>query len=100
MERVTGIGGIFFKAQDPARLADWYRDHLGMVIEDSHAVFEWREQNSFGQIGRTVWSLFPADTNYFGPVSKGFMINYRVANLDRMLDQLRQGGAVVEKVEG
>jgi predicted enzyme related to lactoylglutathione lyase len=50
-------------------------------------------------VGRTVWSLFPADTDYFGPTRPAFMVNYRVANLDRMLERLRQNGVKVEKVE-
>ena len=99
MERVTGIGGIFFKAQDPARLSAWYGEHLGIAAQNGHADFVWRETDNPEQTGRTVWSLFPADTDYFGRSSASFMINYRVANLDRMLEQLRRGGVVVEKVE-
>ena len=98
-ERVLGIGGIFFKAQDPAALASWYREKLGMCPEGEHTNFEWREKENPGQPGRTVWSLFKADTDYFGPGSKQFMLNYRVANLDRMLDQLHRGGIAVEKIE-
>jgi predicted enzyme related to lactoylglutathione lyase len=99
MEKVTGIGGVFFKAQDPARLAGWYREHLGIQTEDGHADFPWREKDHPEQVGRTVWSIFPADTDYFGSSRMPFMINYRVSNLDRMLDQLRSGGVIVEKVE-
>ena len=99
MEKVTGIGGIFFKVRDPARMAAWYRDHLGISSEDGHADFPWRDQDRPDEIGRTVWSLFPADTDYFGPTRPAFMINYRVANLERMLAQLRQSGITVEKVE-
>ena len=99
MEKVTGIGGVFFKAQDPARLAAWYREHLGIQTEDGHADFPWREKDHPEQVGRTVWSIFPADTDYFGSSRVPFMINYRVSNLGRMLDQLRNGSVVVEKVE-
>lgn len=99
MEHVTGIGGVFFKAQDPPRLAAWYRDHLGILAKEEHTDFKWREKDQPDQIGRTVWSLFPSDTDYFGPASNAFMINYRVDNLERMLEQLRQGGVKVEKVE-
>jgi predicted enzyme related to lactoylglutathione lyase len=95
MERVTGIGGIFFKVKDPEKMAAWYREHLGIESQDGHADFPWREKDG-ESTGRTVWSLFPADSDYFkSPV----MINYRVSNLDRMLEQLRRGGVVVEKVE-
>jgi catechol 2,3-dioxygenase-like lactoylglutathione lyase family enzyme len=96
-EKVTGIGGIFFKARDTARLAGWYRDHLGICVEDGHAEFAWREHQRPEEVGRTVWSLFPADTDYFGPTRPAFMINYRVANLEKMVDQLRRGGVTVEK---
>jgi catechol 2,3-dioxygenase-like lactoylglutathione lyase family enzyme len=99
MEQVTGIGGIFFKARDPARMAAWYREHLGIRTEDGHTDFVWREHDQPNRIGRTVWSLFPADTDYFGPASTPFMINYRVSNLERMLEQLRVAGISVDKVE-
>ena len=99
MEKVTGIGGIFFKARDPVRMAAWYRDHLGICSEGGHAEFPWHAPEQPDQAGRTVWALFPADTDYFGPSRAPFMINYRVANLDRMLEQLREAGVPVEKVE-
>ena len=99
MEKVTGIGGIFFRVRDPAKMSAWYREHLGIAIEDGHADFAWQQGDRPDQAARTVWSLFPADTDYFGPARPGFMINYRVASLDRMLEQLRRGGIAIEKVE-
>ena len=93
MERVTGIGGVFFKANDPARLAAWYRDQLGFVLEDLQdavVVFRWREP------GSTTWSAFPRDTEYLGSSQSGAMINYRVESLDRMLGQLRAAGVTVD----
>src|SRR5437899_12415417 len=98
-EKVTGIGGIFFRARDLAQMSAWYQDHLGICAEDGHADFMWREHERPGEIGRTVWSVFPADTDYFGPLRPAFMINYRVSNLERMLAQLRRKGVAVEKVE-
>ncbi len=95
-EIVTGIGGVFFKARDPDKLTAWYREHLGVPIEDGHAEFLWRDPRNPGQTGRTVWSIFPATTHSF---SSAMMLNYRVANLDRMLEQLREAGIAVEKVE-
>jgi predicted enzyme related to lactoylglutathione lyase len=96
MEKVTGIGGVFFKARDPEKMSLWYREHLGIAAEDGHADFAWREKERPDEIGRTVWSIFPANSDYFAsPV----MINYRVTNLDRMLDQLRGHGIAIEKVE-
>ncbi|MDQ6720544.1 MAG: VOC family protein [Candidatus Dormibacteraeota bacterium] len=93
MERVTGVGGVFIKARDPAALAAWYRDHLGFEVEagsDAVAVFRWAEP------GTTTWSAFPDDTRYFGRSTLPSMVNYRVANLNRMLEQLRGAGAVVD----
>jgi len=84
IEKVTGIGGIFFRVRDPAKMSAWYREHLGICAEDGHADFVWREHKQPDEIGRTVWSLFPADTDYFGPTRPAFMINYRVSNLERM----------------
>jgi predicted enzyme related to lactoylglutathione lyase len=99
MQKVTGIGGIFFEAADPDRLAGWYRDHLGIPVEGSHAEFRWRDKDRPEEAGRTVWSLFPEGTGYFGPSEVPFMINYRVADLDQMLDQLRSAGITIDKVE-
>ncbi len=98
-EKVTGIGGIFFRVRDPGRMSEWYREHLGICAENGCADFVWREHERPDELGRTVWSLFPADTDHFGPSRPAFMINYRVANLEKMLEQLRRNGIVVEKVE-
>lgn len=97
MERVQGIGGIFFKSRDPKALAAWYHDHLGVPIEGSgtYGAFESR-----GAGEHTVWSTFPSDTKYFEPSPAPFMVNYRVADLDAMLAQLRAAGVDVdEKIE-
>lgn len=99
MEQVTGIGGVFFKARDPERLAAWYQEHLGIQAKDGSADFVWREKDQPDQIGRTVWAIFPSDTIHFGESSSPLMINYRVSNLDRMIEQLRQDGVKIEKVE-
>ncbi|AHG92634.1 Glyoxalase-like domain protein (plasmid) [Gemmatirosa kalamazoonensis] len=102
--RVSGIGGVFFKARDPVALAAWYREHLGVEVGagQTHAVFEAGPdgRDASGAQVQTVWSAFPADTTYFGTGTAGWMINYRVANLDAMLEQLRAaGGWVSEKIE-
>ena len=99
MERVTGLGGIFFKARDAEALTAWYGAHLGVDAANGYADFAWRDLEKPGEIGRTVWSIFPASTDYFGQSNLPFMINYRVKNLDRMLDQLRRAGVPVEKEE-
>lgn len=97
MERVTGIGGIFFKAQDPKKLKDWYRIHLGIVPRDQGQVgFEWRDKDEPDQVGFTVWGPFRHDTKYFDPSTKPFMFNFRVADLDALLEQLRKEGVTVD----
>ena len=96
MERVRGIGGIFFKAKDPAGLGRWYRDHLGFPLEPwGGAQFRWRDHDSDGE-ALTVWSPFPETTTHFAPSTASFMLNLRVDDLDAMLAQLRAAGAVVE----
>ena len=98
VERVSGIGGIFLKARDPKKMAAWYREHLGIQSKGGYADFVWREKDS-ERIGHTTWALFPTNTSYFGSSSSPVMINYRVANLERMLAQLRGGGVAIEKVQ-
>ncbi len=96
MERVRGIGGVFFKAKDPAALARWYSDHLGVELEAwGGARFAWKELDPRGD-ACTVWNPFSADTTYFAPGTATFMINYRVDDLDAMLAQLRAAGVQVE----
>ena len=101
MQRVTGIGGIFFKARDAEKLQAWYREHLGIESKGNEgAIFEWREMHDRERTGVTVWSAFPQETKYFEPSESAFMINYRVENLDWLLAQLRaEGVAVDERVE-
>lgn len=95
--RVTGIGGVFFKADDPKALVEWYRQHLGIVIEGSVALFAWRGGKDGKVIGHTVWSIFPAKTEYFGKDGASFMVNYRVKDLKRVLADLRAEGVDVAK---
>src|SRR2546427_13165172 len=90
--RVTGIGDIFFKARDPEALARWYREHLGIAIEGMVALFAWRSGKDGKRVGHTVWSIFPADTSYFGKDEASFMINYRVKDLDAGGASLREAG--------
>lgn len=97
MRRVTGIGGVFFKSKDPKALGEWYRDHLGLKVEEWGGVaFRWSEDNPHGA-GTTIWSPFKADTNYFAPSSSSFMINFRVENLVELLAALRAEGCQVEE---
>jgi predicted enzyme related to lactoylglutathione lyase len=101
--RVTGLGGFFFKAQSPGKLAEWYRVHLGVELQPAgkgdnaprFTSFEWSERDKADKHGSTSFSIFPADTKYFGPGSSQFMVNFRVANLDRLLAQLKSEGVTV-----
>ena len=100
MEKVTGIGGVFFKSRDPAALQRWYREQLGIESEGGAATFRWGDGATVDRPGSTVWSAFPADTKYFGPGSQTLMVNYRVRDVGAMLAQLRAaGGPVDEKIE-
>ncbi len=121
MQRVAGIGGVFFKARDPEALRAWYREHLGLDIQDwGGTSFRWhtaRDRNDArdgpgggaettaaaasatdaASEGVTVWSIFPASSTYFDPSNAPFMINYRVTNLAAVLDALRAEGCVVDE---
>jgi len=99
LEQVTGIGGVFFKAKDPKTMTAWYRTNLGIQSKGGYTDFIWREKDRPEEMGHTAWRIFSTNTAYFGQSSSDLMINYRVANLDRMLEQLRRSGVKVEKVE-
>lgn len=99
MKRVTGIGGIFFKAADPKALSAWYRDHLGLDTSDwGGAIFPWGGEGSAK--GMTIWSPFAQDTDYMAPSTASFMINFRVDDLEALLTVLRTEGCnVLERTE-
>lgn len=95
MARVTGIGGVFFKARDAEALREWYRKHLGIDVQDWGGFpFQWRD--SGGDDGMTVWTVFPESSKYFDPSPARFMVNYRVANLAQVLTELRAEGCEVD----
>ncbi len=98
MAKVTGIGGVFFKSSgDHAALAAWYKQHLGMAIEDwGGAILRWPEDTA-NDDGVTVWSVAKQDSTWFAPSTSPFMINYRVDNMVELLDQLRAGGVEIQK---
>jgi predicted enzyme related to lactoylglutathione lyase len=91
-KRVTGIGGIFFKCKDPKKVSDWYRQHLGIKTNEYGSVFEWYQGADSTKKGFTQWSPFSEKTKYFEPSTKEFMINYRVANLEKLLEELKKEG--------
>lgn len=94
-KKVTGIGGIFFKCKDPKKLREWYKTHLGLKTNSYGAVFEWRQGADSTKKGFTQWSPFNEKTKYFEPSGKDYMINYRVDNLDRLLEELKKGGVTI-----
>jgi predicted enzyme related to lactoylglutathione lyase len=92
MERVQGIGGLFFRAQDPKALSAWYSRHLGIdVTPMSYEQQPWQQQ-----AGPTVFAPFPANSDYFGRREQSWMVNFRVGDLDAMVAQLRAAGIAVE----
>ena len=96
MNRVTGIGGIFFKAKDPKAMQAWYRRHLGIDVQDWGGVaFEWTGADGKPVGGTTVWSIMPAEGDTFAPGTASFMVNYRVADLRALLQALREEGCNV-----
>lgn len=94
-KKVTGIGGIFFKCKDPGKLREWYRIHLGLNTNQYGSVFEWRQGVDTTKKGFTQWSPFGEKTNYFAPSTKDFMINYRVENLQALVDDLKNNGVTI-----
>ena len=93
MARATGIGGVFFRSRDTEALRDWYSEHLGLqASDDGVVVIQWGGDEA----GSTVWSPFPDDTDYFGEPSQQWMVNYRVDDLDALLEQLRTSGVPVD----
>jgi predicted enzyme related to lactoylglutathione lyase len=101
MKRVTGIGGIFFKAKDPTALGAWYRTHLGIDVKSwGGAAFRWADEAGNPQAGTTAWSLTKADSDHFAPATTSFMVNYRVADLPALLQALRDEGCnVLDKTD-
>jgi catechol 2,3-dioxygenase-like lactoylglutathione lyase family enzyme len=96
MAKVIGLGGIFFKTRDSAALAAWYARHLGLDVDKWNNV---KFQEDASRPGCTLWTPFAADTTYFGPGAQTFMVNFRVDDLDALLDQLRADGITVERAE-
>lgn len=94
-KKVTGIGGIFFKCKDPKILREWYQTHLGLNTNQYGSVFEWYQGADSTKKGFSQWSPFKETTKYFEPSTKEFMINYRVENLQWLVDELKKEGVTV-----
>ena len=90
MKKVTGLGGIFFKCKDPHMMKEWYQKHLGITYDQYGSIFEWGGPDSAH--GTTVFSMMPASTDYYDPSTSLFMINFRVADLEGLLKELKAAG--------
>jgi len=91
--RVRGIGGVFFKSENPEALRAWYAKHLGIVSQgDQGTMFQWDQPDASAKDNATAWCIFPASTKYFEPSKAGLMLNYVVDDLHALLDALRKEG--------
>lgn len=101
MEKVLGVGGVFYRTKDRKALCEWYRDNLGVAVDDSWFGGVLPAKHELDRpTAMTVWSTFAEDSEYLGDASNSFMINFRVRDLDAMLAQLRTNGCDVDdKVE-
>jgi len=100
IKKVTGLGGIFFKCKDPAKMREWYQTHLGLNTNQYGTVFEWHQGADSTKKGYTQWSPFKETTKYFEPSTKDYMINYRVADMDALVAELKKGGVtIVDSIE-
>ena len=98
--KVTSIGGIFFKCKDPKKIREWYKVHLGLNTNQYGTVFEWRQAGDSTKKGYTQWSPFKDSTKYFEPSKKDFMINYRVADMEALVGELKKEGVTIDdKIE-
>jgi predicted enzyme related to lactoylglutathione lyase len=92
VKKVTGIGGVFFKCKDPDKMREWYNANLGLQTNPYGAVFEWYQGADSTKKGFTQWSPFKETTKYFEPSAKDFMVNYRVADIESIVEVLKQNG--------
>ena len=92
-KRVTGLGGFFFKTKNPEETKKWYKDHLGLPVDDYGCTFWWKDTK--GNDCSTQRSPFKEDTNYFSPSKKQFMMNFRVENLRELLATLKEEGVTI-----
>jgi predicted enzyme related to lactoylglutathione lyase len=95
MKKVTGIGGVFFKSQDPEIMKEQYKKNLGLNTNEYGVVFEWYQGADNTKKGFTNWSPFKETTKYFDPSTKDFMINYRVENIEALVEELKANGVTI-----
>ena len=94
-KRVQGIGGIFFISEYPGKIKMWYKKHLGLDTDQYGTSFEWRQADDPNRKGFSQWSPFNSATKYFNPSDKEFMINYRVEDLEWLVEELKKEGVTV-----
>ena len=101
MKRVTGIGGIFFKAKDPKALCAWYKLHLGIDVQSwGGAAFDWTDADGKPTGGTTAWSISPDDSDTYAPSRASFMVNYRVEDVHALVAALKEEGCnVLDKID-
>jgi len=100
MKKVTVIGGIFFKCNDLDKMKEWYNTNLGLSADKYGTTFEWLQAGEPEKKGSTTWSPMADSTTYFQPSAKEFMINYRVANLEGLIEELkREGVTILDEME-
>ncbi|WP_258097756.1 VOC family protein [Marinoscillum pacificum] len=93
--KVVGIGGVFFKCKDPNSTKDWYKNHLGLKTDQYGTLFEFRNALNPDEINYLQWSPFKDDTTYFEPSTQPFMINYRVQNMEELVEKLKSEGVTI-----
>jgi predicted enzyme related to lactoylglutathione lyase len=94
MQKITGVGGIFFKARDPKQLMEWYNQHLGLQFQHGFIQLQWAD-DKFSATGSTTVSIFKEDSVNFKPSEKAFMINFRIADLRALLEELKEKGVTI-----
>jgi predicted enzyme related to lactoylglutathione lyase len=94
MQKITGVGGVFFKACDPKQLMEWYNEHLGLQFQGGFMQFMWSDEQGKAP-GSTTLAIFKEESGYFNPSEKPFMINFRVADLGALLAELKEKGVTV-----
>lgn len=95
MKKVTGLGGVFFKCDNPQAMNEWYSKNLGLGAGDYGTTFEWRQADDPSRKGSTTWCTFSQDTKYFSPSTKPFMINYRVENIVELVEELKKENVTI-----
>ena len=95
MKKVTSIGGVFFKCQNPEAQKEWYQKHLGITMDTYGSSFEWRHSDDPSQKGYTAWSPFKNDSDYFGNALQQYMVNYRVENLEALVEELKKEAVTI-----